>query len=194
MKRLAIISAIVLSGIFYNTASAQVRLHLGIHFGVPHVYVPPRVAVVASTPVYNDAVNYADDDDYYYLPDVGAYYSVPEQCYYYNNGEAWVSAAYLPGYRDFDWRSARRFEVRADRPYMHDDFYRARFGGVVNRGYVNSYRTDGGWNGRNYADNNRAEGRMREGFNNRPQQIESHRGYQGNYGGRESFDHGGYRR
>lgn len=196
MKRLAIISAIVLSGMFYNTASAQVRLHLGIRFGVPHVYVPPRVAVVASTPaVYNEDVNYADnDDDYYYLPDVGAYYSVPEQCYYYNNGDAWVSAAYLPGYHNFDWRNARRFEVHASRPYMNDNFYRTKFGGAADRGYVNTYRGNDGWNGRSYADNYRVEGRMHEDYNNRSQGMENHRGFnQGNYGGRERFGHDNYR-
>lgn len=195
MKKLAIISAIVLGGIFYNTANAQVRLNVGFRFGVPHMYAPPRVAVEASAPaVCNEEVNYGGDDDYYYLPDVNAYYSIPEQCYYYNDGGEWVSAAYLPGYRDFDWRNARRFEVRAARPYLNDNFYRTRFGGEANRGYVNSYRAEGEWNNRNYANNYRVEDRSRERFDNRYHDMDNHRGFnQGNYGGRERFDHDGYR-
>ncbi len=129
MKKLVLISAITMSGLFYNTANAQIRLRFGINFG-------PRPVVVQSAPVaYCEPANYNGDEDYYYLPDVDAYYSVNEQCYYYMDGDQWISAAYLPGaYRDFDWRSVRRFEVRAPRPFMHNDYYRARYNGVAFNG------------------------------------------------------------
>ncbi|MBS1503915.1 MAG: hypothetical protein JST32_17730 [Bacteroidetes bacterium] len=142
MKRLIIISGILLSGLMINTADAQLRVHLGFNFA-------PRPVVVASPAevAYTAPADY-DGDDYYYLPDVDAYYSVPEQCYYYNDGGSWVSAAYLPGaYRDYNWRSARRFEVRAAHPFMHDDYYRAKFNGVAfngwnDRGYARGYAND----------------------------------------------------
>ena len=146
MKKLILISAIAMSGLLVNTADAQIRFHFGFRFAPRPVYVTAPVQTVYSQPaVYND--------DYYYLPDVGAYYNVNEQCYYYNDGNAWVSAAYLPGaYRNYDWRNARRFEVRASRPYMNDDFYRNRYNGATfnshqddrdrDRGYANSYRDD----------------------------------------------------
>jgi len=155
MKKLILVAAMVMSGMIYNAANAQVRVHVGLNFGYPTVYVPQRVVVAQPAPAdyeqpanYNDNVSYNDDaDDYYYLPDVDAYYSVPNQCYYYNDGGAWVTATYLPGaYRDYDWRSVRHYEVRANRPFMHNDFYRARFNGVAfngrwnNRGYENRYR------------------------------------------------------
>ncbi|MBS1529998.1 MAG: hypothetical protein JSU01_06805 [Bacteroidetes bacterium] len=138
MKRLLLISAIAMSGILYNTADAQIRFHAGIRFDLP------RVAVAVQAPVvYNEPVNYDGDEDYYYLPDVDAYYSVPDQCYYYNDGGAWVSASYLPGaYRDYDWRSVRHYEVRAPRPYKHDDFYRAKFNGAVFAGRWDDRRYD----------------------------------------------------
>jgi len=136
MKKLIILSAIALSGLFYNTANAQIRIHFGINL-LPHIYVRPAVAVDVQAPepmAYNDdnaPADYDPADDYYYLPDVNAYYSVADQCYYYNDGDNWVSAAYLPGeYNNFDWRSARHFEVRAPRPYMHNDFYMNRFHGA----------------------------------------------------------------
>lgn len=154
MKKLILVSAIAISGLFYNTASAQIRVGFGIRFNTPRVYVPQRVVVAEQAPVvYNEPVNYDGDEDYYYLPDVDAYYSVTDQCYFYNDGGNWVSAAYLPGdYHDYDWRSVRHFEVRAPRPFMHDDYYRNRYNGVAfsgqwnrgeNRTYTTNYRVNG---------------------------------------------------
>ncbi|MDB5158179.1 MAG: hypothetical protein JWR50_2886 [Mucilaginibacter sp.] len=133
MKKIALISAIALSGLLFNTANAQIHIGFGIHINTP------AVRVVAATPVYTD---YTPADDYYYLPDVDAYYSMPEKCYYYNNGDNWVTAAYLPGeYRDYDWRSARHYEVRARRPYLNADVYRARYrGNAYNWGRYNNDR------------------------------------------------------
>jgi hypothetical protein len=151
MKKLILVSAIALSGLFYNTANAQMRVSLGLHFGSPRIYVPQRVVVAEPAPVvYNEPVNYDGNEDYYYMPDVDAYYSVTDQCYYYNDGGNWVSAAYLPGaYHDYDWRNVRHFEVRAPRPFMHDDYYRNRFNGVAFNGQWNS------GNGRGYNNDNR---------------------------------------
>jgi len=108
-------SALVLGGLSYKTADAQIGIHVNLHFGTP---------VVEATPVATVAY-----DDYYYLPDVDAYYSVAEQCYYYFDGDEWIAAAYLPGYQNYDWRSSRRFEIRGTRPYMRNDYYRSKFGG-----------------------------------------------------------------
>jgi hypothetical protein len=149
MKKIALISALALGGLFYNTANAQIRVSLGLHL--------PGIHVVAQTPVY---ANYNTSDDYYYLPDVDAYYSVPEQCYYYNDGYNWVSAAYLPGaYRDYDWRNARRYEVREHAPYLRADFYRDRYRGNVG----NWGRNDNHYDSRTYAnrDFNRSDDRLR---------------------------------
>ena len=176
MKRIAIISAIVLSSLFYNSANAQIRLSFGIRLAPRPAYVPARLVV--QQPVdYCEPTNYDGDEDYYYLPEVDAYYSVPERCYYYNDGGQWISAAYLPGaYRDYDWRSARRYEVHAPRPYMHNDYYRTRFNGVSfnghwDRGYANVYRYNHDQykrddyrfdNGRGWNDNNRQYNQKRD--------------------------------
>jgi len=151
MKKIALISAIAISGLLFNNkADAQIRIHVGLNLSPrPVVYAQPAPVVVDQSADYCEPTNYDGDEDYYYLPDVDAYYSVPNECYYYNNGGAWVSATYLPGaYRNYDWRSARRYEVRAPRPFMHADYYRARYNGVAfnghwdrpyNRAYVNNY-------------------------------------------------------
>ncbi len=133
MKKLTILSAIALSGLIYNTANAQVALHVGLNLGPVRVAYTSAPVVVEQPIMYDQPENVYDDsndDDYYYLPDVDAYYDVDAQCYYYNNGYNWVSSAYLPGeYRNYDWRNARRFEVREHRPYMRSDFYRSRYEG-----------------------------------------------------------------
>jgi hypothetical protein len=155
MKKLTILSAIALSGLIYNTADAQIRVSLGLHFAT-------RPVVVQQQPVYEESpVNYDAADNYYYLPDVDAYYNVNEEAYYYNDGDRCVSAAYLPGsYRNYDWRSARRYEVHASRPYMHNEVYRSRYSGSADN---NRWRND------NYG---RSRGGFGEGSDNR-----SHDGY-----------------
>jgi hypothetical protein len=185
MKKLIITSAIALSGLIYNTANAQIGIHLGLHFGPrPVVYEPARV-VVAQPAQYCEPANYDGNEDYYYLPEVDAYYSIPDQCYYYNDGGQWVSAAYLPGtYRDFDWRTARRFEVRAPRPFMHDDYYRTRYNGAAfngnwDRGYNRGYANDNHFNHDQFRkndqrfDNNKGRNDNRQFDQNRNQHFDN---------------------
>lgn len=182
MKKLAIILAVGAAGLLnVKPANAQIRLGLNLHFGNvgAHVVVAPPVQDINYS-------NYDNDDDFYYLPDVEAYYDVAQQCYYYNDGNQWMHAAYLPGRRDYDWRNARRFEVRARRPYMNHDQYRTRFGGFDQRGGVfdNRYANRGGYD--NHRDNNRGgwNGDNRGGFDhrgdNRGQQYNAPN--RGNYG------------
>ncbi len=175
MKKLMVLSAAILaSGLMAKQADAQIRLGINLHFGARPEYVAPAPVV---------------DDQFYYLPDVEAYYSVNENCYYYNDGDNWVSAAYLPGaYRDYDWRNARRFAVNEPRPYLHNNDYRARYGGVEHRDW--NYRE--GYNNRVYANQDRVdhnhqyhgddrrvqEPQRNEQFNNRgPQQFENRGDY-----------------
>ena len=125
MKKVALISAIALGSLFYNNVNAQV-LQIGVRLGGGRPVVQASIA----TPVV--AVNYSNADQYYYMPEIDAYYSVYERSYYYNDGIRWVSAAYLPGaYRNYDWRTARYYEVRAHRPYMNANVYRERYSGRV---------------------------------------------------------------
>jgi len=166
MKKLAILSAIFLSGaLLTNNADAQVRINVGFNLGGPHIVAP-----------------YSHVNDYYYLPEVDAYYSVGEEQYYYNDGYSWVSAAYLPGaYRNYNWRTARRYEVNAYRPYMNHRVYRERFhgSGFDWRRYNNNNRDfdrndHREWNnGRDRDHDNRPDWNGRDG---RPDQRNDNRG------------------
>jgi len=151
MKKLIILSAIAISGLVYNSADAQVRLQLGLHFGTPRVIYTQAPVYQEAAPAYDDQAQVNDDNgnDYYYLPDVDAYYNINEQCYYYFDGDNWISAAFLPGaYHDYNWRNATRYEVRVPHPYMHNDFYRSRYNGNV---AVN-------WGHNNYNNHNASQG------------------------------------
>jgi hypothetical protein len=219
MKKLAIILAVGAAGLLnVKPANAQIGLHLNLHFG----NVGARV-VVAPPVQYVDNNAYDNDDDYYYLPDVEAYYDVAQQCYYYNDGQQWIHAAYLPGqYRNYDWRNARRYEVHAQRPYLRHDEYRSRFGGFnqrgggwdnryANRGGFDNHRDDNrGWNGDNRGGQFNAPnkgnygqpqqnngGQQGQGRGNYGQPVNQNSGQQnqsrGNNGGQHGQDRGGNR-
>ncbi len=150
MKKFILPIIIAASTLVSATAQAQISINFRIGTPVVTRCLPPPQPVA----VY---------DDYYYLPEVEAYYSVPEHCYYYmDGGRRWVSAAYLPGrYHDYDWRSARRYQVRAVRPFEQHSVYRNRFGG----------NWGGNWNNdRTYAYRDRYNDRRdnNRGYDRRP--------------------------
>lgn len=174
MKKLAIISAIALSGLAFTSASAQVRVNVGFNLGGP-------VVVQRPVPV-------AAYDDYYYLPEVDSYYSVGENLYYYNDGYDWVSAAYLPGaYRGYNWRNVRSVEIHGNRPYMNHAFYRTRYSGnrfdwrgyngMAGRGFDRNDR--GNWN------NNRDNRTDWNGRDRRPAERNDNRGGNNGWGGNQ---------
>lgn len=153
MKKLNLTLALLLFGsLIYNTAKAQIHVGIGLHFGGGPVYYAPAPVVVERAPVYDERYYREDDNDdrryyynnYYYLPDIEAYYSVGRHCYYYNNGSAWVSATYLPGaYRNYSWRTARRYQIHGYRPYLHNVVYREKFGGRHDNGNHNGWYKHG---------------------------------------------------
>jgi hypothetical protein len=194
MKKIALISAIALGGLFYNNANAQI-LQIGLNLGGHR----PMVEATLVTP--NVAVTYSNADYYYYLPDVDAYYSVPDKVYYYNNGINWVPAAYLPGeYRNYNWRNARHYEVRARRPFLNGNVYRERYNGRVYdwKRYnekVEVRRDDRFDNRNDYRDfNNRNNNRHREPQfvrpNNQPRGIEHANGRDWNNNNNNRGDRG----
>ncbi|MBS7563142.1 hypothetical protein KHS38_01880 [Mucilaginibacter sp. Bleaf8] len=161
MRKLFVTMILAAGSLMYKNAEAQVGVSVGFNIGPVSVQLHKPAAVVY--------------DDFYYMPDVEAYYSVPENVYYYMDGDEWISAPCLPGaYRDYNWRNVRHYEVRAERPFRNHDYYRSRFGGFdrnSNRGYA--YRMpQGGNRGRfngypqsPYDSNN---DRGRGGYYNRP--------------------------
>ena len=113
MKKLLFLSALIAGSLTIHTADAQVGIHLNLNLGPRLVYAP------APQPV---------EDEYYYLPDAEAYYSMPEHVYYYQDEGRWVSAPRLEGrFHDYDYSRMRHFAVNEPRPYLRNNYYRERY-------------------------------------------------------------------
>jgi len=75
-----------------------------------------------------------DHVDYYYMPDIGVYYNVPQHLYYYNEGGRWVGRSSLPRrYRDYDMYHSYKVVVNERNPYMHDNIYREKYSSYKGR-------------------------------------------------------------
>jgi len=112
MKKLILAVALLVGSVAYQSASAQVRFSINI--GNQPVWGPTGY----------------DHVEYYYFPDIDAYYNVPNRVYYYQDrwGQ-WRSSRSLPGqYRDFDLYKGYKVVINDDpRPYRHDANYRTKY-------------------------------------------------------------------
>jgi hypothetical protein len=110
MKKQLLVMALLLS-------SLSMQLHAQVRFSVN----------INAQPVWGP-VGY-DRADYYYLPDIETYYSVPRHLYYYYDDGRWVSSAYLPSrYRDYDLYHGYKVVVNDPYPWQHHERYRDQYG------------------------------------------------------------------
>ncbi|HEY6902215.1 MAG TPA: hypothetical protein VI233_16275 [Puia sp.] len=66
--------------------------------------------------------------DYYYMPDIDAYYYVPRHQYIYLDGGRWIFAAALPPrFASYDVYRGYKVVVNEPRPYLHPQIYRERY-------------------------------------------------------------------
>ena len=113
MKKI-IVLALLSTGIFYaKNTCGQVRVSVNVNIGSQPQWGP---------------VGY-DHVDYYYMPDIDVYYSVPRQQFVYADGDRWVFAAALPErYRNYDMYRGYKVVVNDPEPYRHCEVYRERYG------------------------------------------------------------------
>ncbi len=110
MKKPILSIAVVIASFFAQHASAQVSVSVNI--GMQPVWGP---------------VGY-DHVDYYYIPDVDAYYDVPRRQYTYYDGGQWITRYSLPPqYNSFDLYSAHKVVINEPSPWMHHDRYRTEY-------------------------------------------------------------------
>jgi hypothetical protein len=111
MKKLMIL-LIAVTG-FAVAANAQ--LNVSINIGTQPVWGPTGY----------------DHVDYYYMPDIETYYSVPERVYIYREGSAWKRAKALPSrYSGYDVYKGHKVVINnIDRPYLNHDRYRKEYAG-----------------------------------------------------------------
>jgi hypothetical protein len=87
---------------------------------------------ISSQPIWGP-VGY-DDVEYYYLPDIDAYYYVPRHLFYYQVDDRWISSSNLPArYHDVDLYNSYKVVINDDKPYMHDQDYKDKYSSYRNR-------------------------------------------------------------
>ncbi len=112
MKKVILMTVLVMGGFFYNAVNAQLSLRLNANIGVQPAWGP---------------VGY-DHADYYYLPDIEAYYSVSRHQYIYMNNGRWAFSASLPArYRNYDLYHAHKVVINEPTPYLHHAVYRDKY-------------------------------------------------------------------
>ncbi|HZE84431.1 MAG TPA: hypothetical protein VE035_08980 [Puia sp.] len=113
MKNLVVV-LLSMSGIVCTMkAHGQVKLSVHINIGAQPQWGP---------------VGY-DHVDYYYMPDIDVYYSVPRQQFIYLDGGNWRFAAALPErYGSYDVYRGYKVVVNEPEPYRHCELYRERYG------------------------------------------------------------------
>ena len=110
MKKQFFLALLVAFAFLWQGAGAQVSVHFNL--GLQPIWGP---------------VGY-DYVDYYYLPDIDAYYDVNNQTYVYFDDGRWITNRYLPPrYHDFDLYRAHKVVINEPTPWMHHDRYRNQY-------------------------------------------------------------------
>jgi len=190
MKKQILLIALFVAASFGFAANAQVSVHFNI--GLQPLWGP---------------VGY-DYVEYYYLPDIDAYYDVPNQVYVYYDGGQWVRRNYLPPrYANYDMYRSYKVVVNQPSPWLHHNTYRSRYAGYRGRGGQEVIRDSrqerywenpnhpqhGYWHGRGH-DNGRHEGhegRYNEGRRDEGRHDEGHHGGESHGEGRHDNGHHG---
>ncbi len=105
---LALIVAVCLS----STVEAQLSISLGFNVERQPVWGPTGY----------------DHVEYYYLPDIEVYYSVPQHMFFYNERGRWISRSSLPPrYRDYNLYNSYKVVVNEPSPYRNHNIYREKY-------------------------------------------------------------------
>ncbi|MBI2417165.1 MAG: hypothetical protein HYV28_04560 [Ignavibacteriales bacterium] len=65
---------------------------------------------------------------YYYLPDMDAYYYVPQRLFYFHEGGRWIGRSALPvRYKNFDMYRTYKVVVNEREPWRSHETYRVRY-------------------------------------------------------------------
>lgn len=146
MKKLLTLALVVFC-LSHQQAGAQVRLGFSVNIGSQPDWGPTGY----------------DHVDYYYLPDVDAYYNVSNKQFTYMEGNRWVTRTSLPGrYRNYDLYNGYKVVVNEKNPWNRASYYR------------NNYSKYKNWRGqrqtaiRDSRDDKYRRGRGHDNHDNRP--------------------------
>ena len=113
MKRVMLITTILFALVVSAQKTyAQVSVGLNVNIGSQPAWGPTGY----------------DHADYYYLPDIDVYYSVPRHEFVYSENGQWVFSKTLPArYRGYDLYSGYKVVINEPEPYLHADKYRDEY-------------------------------------------------------------------
>ncbi|MGN6179056.1 MAG: hypothetical protein ACTHNW_07735 [Mucilaginibacter sp.] len=148
MKKLLFAAAFMFCCLSFKMASAQIHFSIGVNIGNQPEWGP---------------VGY-ERADYYYMPDIDAYYDVNAHTYIYFNNDAWVRTTMLPPrYAGYDVYRGYKVVINRPDPWRYEAVYRtryARYRGHYDQGIIRDSRDDRyrdhwhGDNGHHYGDRN----------------------------------------
>ncbi|MBW8332920.1 MAG: hypothetical protein K0M40_12930 [Prolixibacteraceae bacterium] len=106
---------IIIGILLFFATSGQAQISVNVNLGAPPMWGPAG---------YTDV-------QYYYLPDVEAYYDVPSSQFIYFSGGTWVHRAYLPSrYRNYDLYNGYKVvmtDYRGNAPYAHFKEHKVKY-------------------------------------------------------------------
>jgi len=118
MRKLIYMSVILLFCFFTKAVNAQINVSLGVNIGSQPSWGP---------------IGY-DHADYYYLPDINTYYSVPTHQYVYYQNNRWIRTVNLPAtYRNYDLYRGYKVVINERDPWLRDNIYRTRYANYKGR-------------------------------------------------------------
>jgi hypothetical protein len=110
-----VIKFIVVGILLFFATSGQAQISVNVNLGAPPQWGPAG---------YTDV-------QYYYLPDVEAYYDVPSSKFIYYSGGTWVHRTYLPSrYRNYDLYNGYKVvmtDYRGNAPYAHFKEHKVKY-------------------------------------------------------------------
>jgi hypothetical protein len=105
---------LILIAAFCISAAADAQLHVNVNLNL------------GQQPLWGPA-GY-DRVEYYYLPDIEAYYNVSSRTYYYQENGRWINRASLPPrYRGFDLYNSHKVVINEPTPYRNHEANRQKY-------------------------------------------------------------------
>lgn len=116
MKKLILLLVLGMLGAVPLKSSAQLNVNLNI----------------GSQPLWGP-VGY-EHVDYYYLPDIDSYYSVPQRQFIYLNAGNWVFNRALPSrFSGYDLYNGYKVVINSPKPYLHYKEHKIKYAGFKGR-------------------------------------------------------------
>src|SRR5690349_11852372 len=112
MKKIILVLAVLAFTAGIKKTEAQLRVSVNLNIGTQPEWGPA-------------GYDYAE---YYYLPDIDVYYSVPQRQFIYFSNGRWVFGASLPYmYRSYNLYNSYKVVINEPRPYLRADVYRVKY-------------------------------------------------------------------